>query len=325
MKKNKLVIGSLAIDPPFISAPMAGVTNHPYRQMVKKFGASLVFSEMISAKALVMGGKKTRDLVFFTEDERPAGIQIFGNDPKTMVEAGKIIESMGADIIDVNMGCPVPKVLKTGAGASLLKNIGIASKIISEMASKLKIPVTAKTRIGWGSDFLGLDLGIELERSGAAALSFHARSCTQKYSGQADWAQLKIIKQSLKVPVVGSGDVFTAADAIQMMEQTGVDGIMIARGALGNPWIFRDLREIWNNRYPPPLPADKEKIKECILLFKNMVGFYGDKKGVSLGRKYILWFLKSMPNSHKIKESIMGTRSADKIIGVLEEFSEEKC
>lgn len=322
MKKNKLTIGSLAIDPPFISAPMAGVTNHPYRQMVKKFGASLVFSEMISAKAFVMGSKKTRDLAFFTQKERPIGIQIFGNDPETMTEAGKILESMGADIIDVNMGCPVPKILKTGAGAALLKNIGVATKIIAQMASALKIPVTVKTRTGWSNDFLGLDLGVELEKAGVAALSYHARSCTQKYGGNADWSKLRTLRQSLKVPVVGSGDIFTAADAVKMMEQTGIDGIMVARGALGNPWIFRDLINIWHDKAPPPPQTKKEKIKESILLFKNIVRFYGDDKGVSLGRKYILWFLKGMPNSHKAKESIMGTRSTDKIINILEELTE---
>lgn len=322
MKNDALVIKDLVIEHPFISAPLAGVSGHPYRKMVKKFGASLVFSEMISSKALTMNSAKTLDLARFGPGERPFAAQLFGDNPEVMSKAAKIIESLGVDIIDINMGCPVPKVLKSGGGAKLLQNFELASDIVSAVSSSVSIPVTVKTRIGWSNDEAGLELGFQLEKAGAAAITYHARTCRQKYSGVADWQKLKKAKSLLGIPVIGSGDIFSAQNAIDMLTRTSVDGVMIARGAFGYPWIFKEALSLWRFGKTDAAPDKREKIKESILLFTDMIDFYGEQTGISMGRKHLLWFLKGQPESHKIKEEIMRTRDKDHIISLLENFSQ---
>lgn len=313
-------IKDVLIEHPFISAPLAGVSGPPYRQLVKRYGASLVFSEMISAKALIMKSKKTFDLAYFEKEEKPFAAQLFGDEPEIMAQAAILLESAGIDIIDINMGCPVPKVLKTGGGAKLLQSVETAVDIVKAMVSAVKIPVTVKTRIGWSNDLSGLDLGLRLQEAGASAITYHARTCKQKYSGVADWTQLEKAKNMLSIPVIGSGDVFTAHNAVDMLRQTGVDGVMIARGAFGNPWIFKESLNILSTGDTGDAPDKAEKILESIRFFNDMVAFYGDNKGVSLGRKHILWFLKGMPGSHKVKEEIMKTREAPRVQEVLQAF-----
>lgn len=314
-------IKDILIEHPFISAPLAGVSGHPYRKLVKRFGASLVFSEMISAKAIVMKSQKTFELAYFEQPEKPFAAQLFGDDPHTMAQAAKTLENHGVDIIDINMGCPVPKVLKTGGGAKLLQSFEKAVAVVEAVIEAVNIPVTVKTRIGWSNDSLGLELGLKLQNAGVAAIAFHARTCKQKYSGIADWDMLKLAKETFTVPIIGSGDVFSPQNALEMIEKTGVDGVMIARGAFGRPWIFKESLEILASGTTEPEPDKKEKIAECITFFKDMTSFYGENRGVSLGRKHILWFLKGLRESHKVKEEIMGTRDELQIISLLEDFA----
>lgn len=320
MSDRSFKIKDVFIEHPFISAPLAGISGPPYRKLVKRFGASLVFSEMISAKALAMKSKKTFELAYFYPQEKPFAAQLFGDEPDTMAEAARILEATGIDLIDINMGCPVPKVLKTGGGAKLLQSFETAAAIVKAITAAIKIPVTVKTRIGWSNDLAGLDMGLILQEAGASAITYHARTCKQKYSGDADWAQLKKAKKMLDIPVIGSGDIFTAQNAVDMLHQTQVDGVMIARGAFGYPWIFKEALSLLANGETGRPPAKKEKIEECLRFLKDTIDFYGDNRGVSLGRKHILWFLKGMPGSHKVKEEIMQTREVSRIEQVLEDF-----
>lgn len=313
-------IGSLKIDNPLISAPMAGITCSPYRILMKNFGASLVFSEMVSCEALIRLNKKTDPLLFFKKNEHPIGIQLFGSNPNSMAEAAKIVESSSADLIDINMGCPVPKVLKTGAGSSLLLNFETAEKIVNKVIKSVKIPVTVKIRTDYRQDDnLGLILAERLIGLGISAISVHSRSCTQKFTGKADWKKIRDLKESSAVPVIGSGDIFSWEDVVNILTQTGVDGVMIARGAMGNPWIFSQAKAAIEKKEIPPGPTFEDKVRVAKELYKDLIGFYGEQKGVSIGRKHLLWLLKGIPKSNRVKDKILELRSSNEVLELLDD------
>ncbi len=240
-----LKIGNIKLDKPFFLAPMAGVTDKPFRTICKQFGANFMYTEFVSSEGIIRNNKKTIDYMKFDDFERPFGIQIFGNKVDSMVKASQIIEEkMKPDLIDLNFGCPVKKVVSKGAGASLLKNIDLMIEMAEEIVNNTNLPITAKIRSGWDkSNINALEIARRLETTGIKALTIHPRTAKMLYSGKADWNIISEIKNVIKIPVIGNGDVKNSSDAVKMFNETNCDGIMIGRGALGNPWIFKDMNE----------------------------------------------------------------------------------
>lgn len=237
-------IGNIELDSPVVLAPMAGISDLPYRVICRKFGCGLTVSEMVSAKGLLYKNEKTFAMLQIGEAERPTAIQLFGSVPEELAEAAKIVEARGADIVDFNMGCPVPKVVNNGEGSAMMKNVKLAAEVVNAMVKAVKKPVTVKIRKGFAAgDANAPEFAKAMEEAGAAAIAVHGRTREQYYSGKADWDIIAAVKQNVSIPVIGNGDIFTPQDAERMLKYTGCDGIMVARGAQGNPWIFSSIKE----------------------------------------------------------------------------------
>lgn len=249
-------IGSVALDSPFALAPMAGMTDTAFRRLVKRGGGcGLVVTEMVSAEGLVRGIDRTLEYAEYTEEERPVSIQIFGGDPGKMAAAARLVEGMGADVVDVNMGCPVPKIAKHHAGCSLMRTPEHAAEVIGAMARAVSIPVTVKMRSGWDGEHVNApDLARRVEQAGAAAVAVHGRTAAQSYTGRSDWSLIDEVARGLSIPVFGSGDCVTPDDVVERMRETAVAGVLVGRGALRNPWIFDQARTAWRGGEPPAVP-----------------------------------------------------------------------
>ncbi|MBR2139885.1 MAG: tRNA dihydrouridine synthase DusB, partial [Phascolarctobacterium sp.] len=232
-------LGNLELSVPLALAPMAGITDLPFRLICRRLGCGMTVSEMISAKGLLYNNVKTKEMLAIDEGERPTAIQLFGSVPEELARATKIVEASGADMIDLNMGCPVPKIVNNGEGSALMKKPELAYEILAAMVDAVQIPVTVKFRAGWDADNRNaVEIALAAERAGVAAVAVHGRTRVQFYEGKADWSIIRDVKQAVKIPVFGNGDIFTAADGVRMLEETGCDGLMVGRGADGNPWLF---------------------------------------------------------------------------------------
>ena len=298
-------IGNITLDSPFLFAPLAGITDAPTRLLAREQGASLVYSEMISAKGLWYKDKNTEALLKIYEKEKPIAYQIFGSDPEIMAAAAKDLASRENALLDINMGCPVPKVVKNGEGSALLKNPDLIYRIVDAVTKTAGKPVTVKIRLGWDSASLtGLEAAKAAEAGGAAAVAVHGRTRDQYYSGKADWAAIGRIKAALRIPVIGNGDVMAGEDAIRMLEVTGCDFVMIARGALGNPWIFRDALALWKGEEKPAPPTLNEKIAMMVRHFDDLVAEKGEYAGVREMRKFAGWYLKGIHGSAALRREI---------------------
>lgn len=295
-------IGNVELQKNVFLAPMAGITDKPFRNICRKFGAGMVYSEMISAKGLYYRDKKTASLMDM-EGESPCAIQIFGSEPEII--AGVIPQVMGykPDIIDINMGCPAPKIVNNGDGSALMKTPELMGKIMRAASDESPVPVTAKIRKGWEEDNSLLCAEI-LEANGAAAVAVHGRTREEFYSGKADWDVIKEIKNNLKIPVIGNGDIFEAADAKRMFEETGCDGVMVARGAQGNPWIFKQIEELLKQGEVITVPTAKEKLFIVIEHIDALIADKGESRGVKEARKHIAWYIKGMKGAAAIKTEI---------------------
>ena len=314
-----LRIGNLEIEKPLILAPMAGVTDLPFRLLCKEQGAGLVCTEMVSAKAILYKNKNTGLLMAIDERERPAALQLFGCEPETMAEAARQIQERNFDILDVNMGCPVPKVVNNGEGSALMKDPRLAGDIVRALVKAVKKPVTVKIRKGFDEEHVNaVEMARILEDAGAAAIVVHGRTREQFYSGKADWEIIRRVKEAVSIPVIGNGDVDSPEKAAAMFRETGCDGVMIARGAQGNPWIFsRTLRYLEEGVLLPP--PDRQAVKKMIFRHMEMlIAAKGTYTGIREMRKHVAWYTAGFPHSAKLRGKINTVESPEELREALE-------
>ncbi|WP_152395742.1 tRNA dihydrouridine synthase DusB [Paenibacillus guangzhouensis] len=319
-----LKIGNIEMKNQVVLAPMAGVCNPAFRLIAKEFGTGLVCAEMVSDKAILHGNKRTIEMLYVDDREKPLSLQIFGGDRESLVEAAKVVDTQtNADIIDINMGCPVPKITKCDAGARWLLDPNKIYEMVSAVVDAVKKPVTVKMRIGWDSDHIYVvENAKAVERAGGQAISVHGRTREQLYTGKADWAYIKDAKQAVSIPVIGNGDVVTPEDAKRMLEETGCDGVMIGRGALGNPWMLYRTVEYLSTGILLPDPSAQEKIRIAILHMDRLVALKGESVAVKEMRKHLAWYLKGLSGAARIKDVIMEETRRDEMVRILEHFVE---
>ena len=292
-------IGNLNIDGYAVLAPMAGVADRAFRETCVRFGAAYVVSEMVSSKALQFRDKKTGALMTLSDAERPAGIQLFGSEPDVMAEAAKMAMEYAPDVIDINMGCPAPKVSCNGSGSALMKNPPLCGEIVAAVKNAVPVPVTVKIRKGWDSKTVNaLEIAKICEAAGADTITVHGRTREQMYEPKADWDIIRQVKQAVKIPVIGNGDVVSAQTAAQMLEQTGCDAVMVGRAALGNPWIFAQINAYLSDscRILPP-PELHERMLVMMKHIRLMCDYKGEHRAMNEARKHVGWYLKGMKNA----------------------------
>ncbi|MCL6457633.1 MAG: tRNA dihydrouridine synthase DusB [Gorillibacterium sp.] len=317
-----LRIGNVVAPNNVVLAPMAGVCNPAFRLIAKEFGCGLVCAEMVSDKAIMHGNKRTMEMLYVDEREKPLSLQIFGADTESLVAAAKVVDQhTDADIIDINMGCPVPKVTKSDAGAKWLLSPDRIEQMITEVVKAVKKPVTVKMRIGWDDEHIyALANAKAVENGGGSAVSVHGRTRVQMYSGVANWDIIREVKQAVSIPVIGNGDVFTPEDAKRMLEHTGCDGVMIGRGALGNPWmLYRTVRYLMEGILVPE-PQPEEKCRIAVLHLDRLAALKGELLAVKEMRKHLAWYLKGMVGGARVKDVIMEMTRRDEIVETLDRF-----
>lgn len=307
---------------PVLTAPMAGITDKVFRRILREMGASFCFTEMICAKALVYQNRKTFQLMDISGEEDFCGVQLFGADPCEMAEAARLAAAKGAKVIDINMGCPVPKVVNNGEGSALLKNIPLAGEIVAAAVKAVDVPVTVKLRRGFDGGEEGLELAKCAESAGAAAVTVHGRDRTQYYNGKADWEFIARVKAALTVPVIGNGDIFEAADALQMLKETGCDGVMIARGLLGNPWLIQNIQAVLKGE-TEIVPSVDQRVEIAIRQLHGSVELYGDWLGVRFMRKFLGWYVKGFRDAAVARNRLNQLTEVEAIEDFLWELAEK--
>ncbi|WP_124726334.1 tRNA dihydrouridine synthase DusB [Staphylospora marina] len=318
-------IGNVRLKNRVVLAPMAGVCNPAFRLIAKEFGVGLVCAEMVSDKAILHGNQKTREMLYVDEREKPLSLQIFGGTRETLVEAAKVVDQQtNADIIDINMGCPVPKVTRCDAGARWLLDPDKIYEMVSAVVSAVKKPVTVKMRIGWDDKHIyAVENAKAVESAGGSAVAVHGRTREQLYRGKADWTMIGKVKENVKIPVIGNGDVFTPEDAKRMLDTTGCDAVMIGRGALGNPWmLYRTVHYLETGELLPE-PGPMEKMQIAILHMDRLVKLKGEEIAVREMRKHASWYLKGLPGATRIKEQAVRQVSRDAMAELLLGYARE--
>ena len=317
-------IGNIKLKNKIVLAPMAGISNSAYRTIIKEMGAGLIYAEMVSDKAITYGSKKTIDMLYMTEMERPIAQQIFGSDKKSFVSAAKYIEeTMKPDIIDINMGCPVPKVaLKNQAGSALLKNPEKIYEIVSSVVKAVNVPVTVKIRSGWDHNSINaVEIAKMVERAGASAITVHPRTRSQGYSGNADWNIIKQVKENVSIPVIGNGDIKSCYDAKRMLEETKCDAIMIGRASLGNPWFIKECVEYIENGNIIEKPTYQERLNMIKKHFKLLKDNTSERQALLEIRTHALWYIKYLPNNKEYKNKLNQIKSEEELYKIIDEYS----
>ncbi len=316
--KNKIIL-----------APMAGVTDYAFRKIARRYGASYCVSEMVSSKAIHFKDRKTADLAEIKDDDRPLGIQIFGSDPKIMAESAYLLSTATYEhrkndntpnIIDINMGCPVKKIVSAGDGSALLKSPALCEEIIRETVNASQVPVTVKIRAGWDKDSINcVEIAKIAESSGAAAICVHGRTREQMYEPYADWSYIKAVKDAVSIPVIGNGDIFSAADAVRMIEETGVDSLMIGRGAMGNPFIFDEIQHYFDGKpYTPPTIF--ERVRVAMEQVSYMIEEKGERIAICEARKHLSWYLKGERGSAGVRGEINHASTLEELNEIINNY-----
>ena len=315
-----LKIGNVELENRYILAPMAGVTDLPFRLLCKEQGAGLLCMEMVSAKAIQYKNKNTQALLKIHPEERPVSLQLFGSDPDVMSEVAKSIEELPFAILDINMGCPVPKIVKNGEGSALMQNPKLVEQIVKKASGAIQKPVTVKIRKGFNDESVNaVEIAKIIEASGGAAVAVHGRTREQYYSGKADWDIIRQVKEAVSIPVIANGDVTCGRDAIDIQKQTNCDGIMIGRGAQGNPWIFSELLYYEKHGEMPERPDVHEVKKTMLRHAKLQMQYKGDYLGIREMRKHIAWYTTGMKNSAKLRDDINRVESFEELETLLDE------
>lgn len=318
-------IGNVEIQNRVVLAPMAGISNTSYRKIIKEMGAGLIYAEMVSDKALIYSNEKTFNLLKMTDEERPIAQQIFGSDKESFVEAAKIVEkTMHPDIIDINMGCPVPKVaIRAQAGSALLKNPTKVYEIVKAVVESVNVPVTVKIRSSWDDKHINaVEIAKKCEEAGASAIAIHARTRSQGYSGKADWNIIKDVKKNVEIPVIGNGDITSCYDAKKMLDETHCDAVMIGRGVLGNPWLIKQCVDYLENKKEPTYPDFIEKTKMMKKHYELLKEDKNEKAALLEIRSHIIWYLKGMPNNKEIKNLICQCKTTEELFKIIDDYQQ---
>lgn len=315
-------IGEIKLAAPLALAPMAGITDLPFRLICRRLGCGMTVSEMVSAKGLLYKNVKTTEMLRIDDGERPTAIQLFGSVPEELAEAARMVEASGADMIDFNMGCPVPKIVNNGEGSALMKQPQLAHDILAAMVKAVKIPVTVKFRAGWDdSNRNAVEIAKAVEAAGVSAVAVHGRTRQQFYEGKADWGIIAEVKQAVKVPVFGNGDIFTVEDGLRMLAKTGVDGLMIGRGADGNPWIFRELAAVLRGEERPAAPSLQERLAQAAEHLDMLIDYKGEHISVKEMRRHISAYLKGLPHAAEFRGRFHKVDTREQFMELLAEYA----
>ncbi len=318
-------IGNVKIPGRIVLGPMAGVTDLPFRMLCKEYGADLIYTEMVSAKGILYNNKNTEELLTVETAERPVALQLFGEDPQIMSEAAKRIEHRNFDILDINMGCPVPKVVNNGEGSALMKQPERIGEIVSAISKAIHKPVTVKIRKGFGEQDANAPLVAKIaEDAGAAAVAVHGRTRVQYYSGKADWDIIRQVKEAVNIPVIGNGDVFTPEDAARMIEETGCDGVMAARGARGNPWLFAQMKAYLSGNRMPEKPPLSEVVAMILRHADLEIAYKGEFTAIREMRKHTAWYVAGYPGATKLRGAVNEVTTRKELEELLYNYLEKR-
>ncbi|MDQ2680917.1 MAG: tRNA dihydrouridine synthase DusB [Candidatus Eremiobacteraeota bacterium] len=313
-----LVIGPHRIWPPLVLAPMSGVTNRTMRALYKPFGLGLTVTEFVSSNALQYGNARTMEMIDQHGIEKPVSTQLWGDDPALMAKAAKLVRECGADIVDINFGCPAPKVTKTNGGSACLRDLDRCEAIMAAVVAAVDCPVTMKMRLGWKeNDLVYIEAAQRAERVGIAAVTLHARTAKQFYKGSAAWEHIAKLKAAVHIPVIGNGDLDDAEMALQRMKESGVDGIMLGRATLGNPWLISQIRDLMEGRPAQATPCAADRLRYALVHYGAMIDELGERRAVPQMRKHIALYLKGIPGAAVLRERIMRIDSASEVIAVV--------
>jgi len=316
-------IGKIELKAPLALAPMAGVTDLPFRLICRRHGCGMTVSEMVSAKGLLYKNVKTTEMLRIAKGERPTAIQLFGSVPQELAEAARMVEAAGADMIDFNMGCPVAKIVNNGEGSALMKNPQLAHAILAAMVQAVSIPVTVKFRAGWDDAHINaVEIAKAAEAAGVAAVAVHGRTRQQFYEGKADWSVIAAVKQAVQVPVFGNGDIFSVDDGLRMLRETGCDGLMIGRGADGNPWIFSALAAVLTGKPRPVAPTIEECLQQAAEHLAMLIDYKGEYVAVKEMRRHISAYLKGMPHAAEFRGRFHKVDTQEQFMTLLAEYGE---